>query len=330
MAGIPAALSGLFGLGPWNRTGVYCGRCGWAVVPGDAGCRKCGVSYGPQWGQSPGHLARSAASGKGTNKLAALAAGLAGLLAVGFAMNGIRQSALAQPGKSPAAQLVSQSEQVIPQLLSAAGVPAARPMLASQNIPADPQLQASLETSGLPANVASWLAHLGQIEAKRADLAARQASEAAGVYSEMLSTKGVDMNRLAEGDLDAIPEDKTAKSREVAGQTRDIGSGWQGLAREFASVPPPSECQALASNYAQLLSGTESMVKEIGDALDMVQSDPQAALGKVMAMQGQSSRRVDAFAKAADRALGALCNRYRADKPFDIQSDFGGGLMASR
>lgn len=234
-------------------------------------------------------------------------------------------SVLAAAAKSPEEILQAAAPPPPPPVMAYVPAPSA-PSLAAEGSPAPSLPQVD---DGMPPAVRHWLEHLERCERARGELAQSQLGRAiallAGVRAASSSQMVADLI-----DPDAPTPDfdrRTPQARQVQGDTAALREPWLRLAALFASVPPPSECVGIRSDYDRVLGETGSMIAEIVGAIEGASQDPNGAIQALTAMMGRSNGRIDQFAKGADRGVEAVCDRYRTRKWFSVSEDFGGGLL---
>ena len=191
-------------------------------------------------------------------------------------------------------------------------------------------------TPGMPPAVHDWLEHLRRIEEQKNKLTATQIAQVK-TFGAKYQALGPAAGLLSNGGDD---EDNTNPAVPVEQMTTDMVGPWNKLIKDYQSVPPPPECQALADEY---FAGLNEIPAEMGDVqkllVNMTQSmsssNPQSgetdankdALKKAESMQGQSSEDIDTHFTNSDQMLGDVCAKYSTRKWFSITSDLGSGLL---
>ncbi len=182
----------------------------------------------------------------------------------------------------------------------------------------------------MPDDIYAWLEHLRITEERRKQISTDQMGDLLVTLTQMQSG-GAIMDALGSifGDdpdnapVD-IPEQKVNRVRDSAEQKREQ---WRELEAFFRSVPPPAECAGIQASFAQCLGETGSMMMEVLDSVATAEDDPQAAIGALTRMRGQSTTRIDALGRQTDEQVQAICDKYQTRKWFRIESDYGGGVL---
>lgn len=182
----------------------------------------------------------------------------------------------------------------------------------------------------MPDDIYSWLEHLRITEEKRKRLATDQMGDLLVTMSQIQSG-GAIMDAIGSifgSDPENSPVDvPQSKVNRVAEEAENKRKDWKDLKNFFLSIPPPAECAPIQASYAQCLGETGGMMMEILDAVALADRDPQAAIGALTRMKGQSSKRIDALGRQTDGQVQDICDKYQTRKWFTIESDFGGGVL---
>lgn len=179
-------------------------------------------------------------------------------------------------------------------------------------------------------DIYAWLEHLRITEERRKQISTDQMGDLMITLTQIQSG-GAIMDALGSifGDdpenapVD-IPENKVNRVKETAEQKRQE---WKDLQAFFLSVDAPAECAAIQASYSQCLGETGGMMMEILDAVATADQDPQAAIGALTRMQGQSTARIDTLARQTDEQVQEICDQYHTRKWFRIETDYGGGVL---
>lgn len=321
---------------------MYCPRCGQPVVQGDVRCRRCGV---PFWSpprksglktaamisagvvlfaaalaMGPGHLMGRAATPKPGNVTASNGSPSESMLAQAASASPV--VTLASWGK-PTESVTAQKQEAPPSTLATTSEPAV--VMASNNAPTSTMSDAQ---ATMPDNVRKWLEHLERTESSRNSLASSQLGEAMSTLTSLQATGGgANMKGLIEGEEDAIPDQRAARTGQCRDQNARLKGSWDSLQRQFLAVSAPSECVPIQRAYATALRETASMIVEVSNALAKSTDDPQAALSTLYAMQGKSDNRIGKPCRTTDGLVNDVCQKYSTSKWFSIKDDFGSGLL---
>lgn len=239
---------------------------------------------------------------------AILALGYSGILNVNHSPN---SDLLQAEGTAPESDLlVGQGQQPTP--IQRASAPVAPP---------------PSNATSMPEEVRNWLEHLRVTEQRRQALTREQLSGAMITMAVLRSGAGR-MQDLMDDPFGESRPNYEREASQVKSDFRQIQATWTELDRFFASVPPPQECQPIANEYHLVLRNTGQMIGELLRQLERAEQDPQAAISALMAMQGQSSERIDKPAVRTDAMIFNICERYGVRKWFEVKSDFGGGMLS--
>lgn len=178
----------------------------------------------------------------------------------------------------------------------------------------------------MPADVYAWLKHLEQCERRKVEISGDQSAEMM-VFMQKSSVLGAGMGLMnpydqSEGGAeDAPPADYTK------GKILDLRPRWQELLDFYHSVPPPAECQPLASDFGQAMNEIPGVMGDLGGILNDLANNPEEALKQLNRMKNGSYGNIDRYFARADQKLGAICSKYRTPKWFNIVTDVGTGSM---
>ncbi len=198
------------------------------------------------------------------------------------------------------------------------------PQVVLQDTADPPPVMLQDTDSKMPKDIHDWLMHLEKIERERKRLATAQMAHLS-VTMTKLSLKGAtDILKSLNEDPEADP---VTPSENLVQDTKAKREEWAKLQEDFASLPPPKECEIAANEYHKTLDQTSAMMIEILDLVAGSQEHPEKAIEALTNMQGTSTERIDASGKATDEEVAAICAKYNTRKWFSIQEDFGSGLM---
>lgn len=179
----------------------------------------------------------------------------------------------------------------------------------------------------MPPDVEAWLKHLEKCENMKVEIAGDQAAEVS-VWMQKMQALGAGMGLMnpydqsSDGDEDKSPNDY------AKGKMMDLRPKWEQLIQFFNSVPPPAECQPLASDFNRALNQIPDAMGDLGEILNGAMDDPQKALQSAKKMQNGSYNDIDRYFGRADQKLSDICSKYRHNKWFNIKTDvLAGGMM---
>ncbi len=180
-----------------------------------------------------------------------------------------------------------------------------------------------------PTDVIDYLKFLKDIERRRVLLQRSNLSDV--LKQSMALTGGNLLGEMSENPEERHNQDYAAFQQVLAKMTTD----WQQLSALFLSKPAPASCSALRDRYHDLLGKANSALTRVANSFSQAMSgNAGAALDNLTAMQGtglgSASKDVGEATLAADDELGAVCDKFKLRKDFDIRDDLGGGNFLGR
>lgn len=234
---------------------------------------------------------------------------VAGVLAIALLLLGLlAMNLLRKEGAQPGPVLIKQGKEPGPVM--------------QQTGKTEPVLeQVGKAPTQMPDDIRKWLEHLERIEKKRGELSRKGLSSLMVLaQSAQFGTDMQGLQGLASGDPDAAMPNSSADK--VADQGTDQRKDWADLKRDFASYPPPAECQTIAESYSHALDETGAMILDVLDAVELAKTDTTKALSNLYGMKNQSGE-IDKYGTETDDKVKAICDKYDTRKWFSISSDFG-------
>jgi hypothetical protein len=220
-------------------------------------------------------------------------------------------------GSKPALNQQGASQPILPQTQN----PAPVFMQEAQPAPITPQ-----EAKRMPQDILDWLKHLEETERRRRSISNSQMGQLAVQMAYLSLGAGKDaLQGLLNGDPDAL--ENKEPMQDLAKDAGAKRQEWSDLNAFFKSYPPPDSCVPIYNSYSTVLQETGAMMLEVLEALSSAQENPEAAIGALNGMKGDSSSRIDVPAHETDRGVQQICDEYETRKWFSISSDFGSGLM---
>lgn len=202
-------------------------------------------------------------------------------------------------------------------------------VLQSRGSGSTPTLESSQAT--MPGPVRNWLNHLERMEMKKRTLAKDQESEVTDMIGDLKGAGGLtvdDVQALSDPDSNTLPMiDK------VASIMRRLQPAWEGLRREFNSVPPPQECRAIAEAFDQGLADIPAKMRDLDALVSGVsggvdQDTAKGAREGARELARGHRQTIDEPFAQTDRLVGQVCDKYQTRKWFSIDAHGGGrGLL---
>ncbi|MFQ3676555.1 MAG: hypothetical protein SNJ74_01250 [Fimbriimonadaceae bacterium] len=215
--------------------------------------------------------------------------------------------------------------------LQAQGAQPNEPILQVPGNTAPPVLPRETVRRVMPDDVRAWLEHLEKIERMRVSTAQSQIASAATMLTALrLGGTLEQMQGLLDAANDPLDTPTPTRAPAVAKAEATLGqfeAAWNDIVRQFELFPPPNPCVPIRNAYDRVLRETRTMILDIFGAIKRSEEDSQAALQSLMAMQGQSARRIGEPARQADELVAEICAFYETRKWFNIVPDVGGGLL---
>lgn len=177
----------------------------------------------------------------------------------------------------------------------------------------------------MPDDVYAWLKHLEKCEAQKIELTGQQIAEL-NTMKDKMSILGPAMGLMDPYDQSKDNAGDQDPGSFAQGKIKDLRPDWEKLVAFFRSVPPPEECRPLANDFDRALGEIPGQASDIADLMNLVSSDPQAALAKAEKMKGASFD-IDRSFNLADEKLTRICEKYKVNKWFNIKADVSTGAL---
>jgi hypothetical protein len=183
---------------------------------------------------------------------------------------------------------------------------------------------------GPPVDVIDYLKFLKDIERQRVLLVKQQ-------LADLLKQSG-DLT-YAGASADWSTNEPEQRYKEVYGRFQQAlatwAAQWQQLSQRFLSKAAPQSCAHLRDAYYDLLGKTSTAIAQVGNSFSQAMGgDPSKAIETLSGMQGSglgsASKDVGDACSAADDALGAVCDKFKIHKDFDIRDESGGSNLLGR
>ncbi len=194
--------------------------------------------------------------------------------------------------------------------------------LPAQTTPAP--LQVVAERKQMPADVEEWLKHLEKCEREKVTISGDQMAEAMVLMTKMQAL-GAGMGLMDPYDQSQGGDGDKDPQTYAKGKVMDFRPRWEQLITFFNSKVPPEECKPLAADFNRALGEIPGMMGDVGDILNTVSSDPNAALQQAQKLKGGSYGDIDRYFGRADVKLTEICKKYEHNKWFNIKTDVQGG-----
>jgi hypothetical protein len=315
---------------------MKCVRCS-TELPGQAQfCLKCGTPVAamqnstvtmarPVAATPIRSVSASNASRPKTGLYLGIAAGVIALAAMGFGI----QSLMNKGGRTPGGSNVVDATGHAPdgsRIMDANGrLGRTAPLTTSAGTPGPTPLD--------PAEVIDYLKFLKDIERSRIVLVKQNEGQIKALIPMTEAGNLMAQMKDNEGDISKAQNDTYNNMQK---KISDISSQWLELSNRFQARRPPQSCQQLANYYYDALGKTSSAIVSVANAFSqamqgMSSGDTSKVSDIVTKLQGMDgsgmgspSKAVDDACGKADSELGAVCDKFRIHKDFDIRPDGGG------
>lgn len=205
--------------------------------------------------------------------------------------------------------------------LTQAKAEAPAPLTRVESRPAAPLTQNTAPAAKvMPEAIRRYLLHVEETEKRRRDLALKHLGIAKVKLTELSAGGTMDALKSILGDEDAPAEPSTREK--LAIDMSGMKGEWRDVRDYFRQVPPPAECNVLASRYDQALSEMGAQILDLINILETAGQDPASAISTLEGMKG-ASETIDKASKEANGQVQEICANYDTKPWFEIASDFG-------
>jgi hypothetical protein len=183
-----------------------------------------------------------------------------------------------------------------------------------------------------PTDVIDYLKFLKDIERQRIMLVKSNEGQLKALIP--MTEAGNLMAQMKENEAD-ISKAQNDTYNQMQQKISGMSSQWLELSSRFQTRRPPQACQQLANYYYDALGKTSSAIISVANSFSQAMqglssgdmSKVSDIVEKLQGMDGSGSgspsKMVDDACGKADSELGAVCDKFRIHKDFDIRSDGG-------
>lgn len=170
----------------------------------------------------------------------------------------------------------------------------------------------SEEGIGMPDDVRKWLEHLKRIDRIREAYNTSYAMNLIGKVGSLRPGTFLDE--------DAAAIDEAQRKASASGLTGDVDNFFAKLTQDFQTLPPPTECGPIASQYASVLIETRGMLGQIDQAISNLD------IHSLESLQGTTYARLDTRAQESNSLIDAICKKYQEPNKYEVFVDRGNSL----